>query len=310
MPASKSTFHQAAITDSNKVFKICGQTFTADKCSLASDVLKCMFDKAEKLANGTNCIRPPPGSVNAKLIESKSGSRPHFVTVNSQKRYMCDSDCAKLCSHTIACAYVDGHFLINQCRQQISMNFQRPTTKNAGKKPKQKASTKSATKAIASLQSAVQPNYQPLSSMDYQPSNQPLDHLCLNTGPPRTSSTGATLSQRFYTTSTASTESSSPACPLSSVTMTLRMLLQSLSTPYTQAVAQLATCNTSVCTGSSLNMCQHPSISISQVNTNTCTTTPTSMCSTPVSSGSIPQYFHISNNQPSTTSSTQFSSQF
>ena len=196
VPASKSTFHQATTTDSNKVFNICGQTFTADKCSLASDVLKCMFDKAEKLIKGTNCICPSPGSVNAKLVESKSGNRPHFVTVNAQKRYMCDSDCAmwkcsKLCSHTIACAYIDGH-LQNFLNQLVSPPnlyelSKSGTTKNAGKKPKRKASTKSTTKAIASLQSAVQPNYHSLSSMDYQASNPPPDHLRLNTGPPCTS---------------------------------------------------------------------------------------------------------------------------
>ena len=80
IPASKSTLHQTEVTNSDKVFKICGQTFVANKCTLASDVLQCMFDKAEKLVKGTNCICPSPGSVNAKLVESKSGSRPHFVT--------------------------------------------------------------------------------------------------------------------------------------------------------------------------------------------------------------------------------------
>ena len=60
---------------------------------LAADVLQCMFDKAEKLVKGTNSICPSPGTVNAKSVESKSGSRPHFVTVKAESKYPCDSDC-------------------------------------------------------------------------------------------------------------------------------------------------------------------------------------------------------------------------
>ena len=33
---------------------------------------------------GNNSICPSPGSVNAKLVESKSGNRPHFVTVKAK----------------------------------------------------------------------------------------------------------------------------------------------------------------------------------------------------------------------------------
>ena len=38
--------------------------------------------------------------------------KPHFVTKKANNRYCCDTDCtvwkgAKVCSHTIACAYQD-----------------------------------------------------------------------------------------------------------------------------------------------------------------------------------------------------------
>ena len=38
---------------------------------LAVNVLRCMFDKAEKLVQGTNSICPSPGTGNAKLKASQ-----------------------------------------------------------------------------------------------------------------------------------------------------------------------------------------------------------------------------------------------
>ena len=38
-----------APTNVSKVFKICGQNFSAKESLLAAHVLQCMFDKAEKL---------------------------------------------------------------------------------------------------------------------------------------------------------------------------------------------------------------------------------------------------------------------
>ena len=294
--ASKSTLLQTpVITNSNKVFSLCGQTFVADKCSLASDVLQCMFDKAEKLVKGTNSICPSPGSVNAKLVESKSGSRPHFVTVNAQKRYLCDSDCAmwkcsKLCSHTIACAYIDGHlqsFLnLSASTPNLYELSKSGTTKNAGKKPKRKACTKSATKAITSLQSDVQLSYQPLTSMDFQSSTPPPGHPCLNLGPPCTSPTDAAMSQPSLP---ANIEPSAPCVtrtphPPETMSHSFGTCPQSLQTPLTLAVSSTAqtASSASVCTGTSLNISQSPHISISQVNT--CTTTASALSSTPVCS--------------------------
>ena len=55
------------------------------------------------------CIVSSPGNATAKLVESKSGQQPHYVTQKGYK-YCCDTDCAmwkcsRICSHTIACAY-------------------------------------------------------------------------------------------------------------------------------------------------------------------------------------------------------------
>ena len=100
------------VSNSNNIFNICGKQFNTQNCMLSSDILQNMFMKAEKLVLGTNSICPSPGSLNAKLVESKSGSCPHFVTVKAKHKYACDCDCAmfkcaKICSHTIACAYID-----------------------------------------------------------------------------------------------------------------------------------------------------------------------------------------------------------
>ena len=164
-PSNKSRTHSAP-TSSTKVFKICGHSFNAEKSLLAKDVLQCMFSKAEKLVQGTNSICPSPGTINAKLVESKSGSRPHFVTVKANNKYSCDSDCpmwkcSKICSHTLACAYIDGHLqhFLDQSVTSPSLYelAKSDTTKKAGKKPsKRKASSKSASKAIAELQSIVE----------------------------------------------------------------------------------------------------------------------------------------------------------
>ena len=74
---SNSTAESASSSD--KSLTICGKQFNVGACQFSSDILKNMFNKAEKLVCGQNTICPSPGSVNAKLVESKSGQRPHFV---------------------------------------------------------------------------------------------------------------------------------------------------------------------------------------------------------------------------------------
>ena len=100
------------IVNPTKLLNMCRKQFNVENCAISTDILQNMFSKAEKLVLGTNSICPSPGSVNVKLVESKSGSRPHFVMVKAKHKYSCDSDCAmfkcaKICSHTIACAYLD-----------------------------------------------------------------------------------------------------------------------------------------------------------------------------------------------------------
>jgi hypothetical protein len=68
--------------------------------------------------------------------------------------------CSKLCSHTIACAFLDGNLqqFISHVTGQPS--FYAPAKSGtAGKKPskKHKASSKSTTRALATLQSEITP---------------------------------------------------------------------------------------------------------------------------------------------------------
>ena len=101
--------------------------------------------------------------MNAKLVESKSGSRPHFVTVKAKHKYSCDSDCAmfkcaKICSHTIACAYLDDQLqsFLNQATSVPNLYelAKSDMKQKAGKKPsKRKASSKSTIKAITEQKS-------------------------------------------------------------------------------------------------------------------------------------------------------------
>ena len=141
-PSSKSRAPSCASINLSKMFKIRGQAFNAEKCLLATDVLQCMFEKAKKLVHGTNSICPSPGTVNAELVESKSGSRLHFVKVKADSKYAYDSDCpmwkcSKICSHTIACAYIDGHLqhFLNQSTTSPNLYelAKSDTLKKAGK---------------------------------------------------------------------------------------------------------------------------------------------------------------------------------
>ena len=152
----------------DKSLTLCGKQFSVDGCQLSGDILVNMFIKAEKLVCGQNKICPAPGSVNAKLVESKSGQRPHFVVKKASSKYNCDSDCpmwkcSKLCSHTIACAYQDGclqEFLAHATSVPSLYALSKvSTTTKAGKKPqKRKASCKASTKAFAELREQINPS--------------------------------------------------------------------------------------------------------------------------------------------------------
>ena len=136
------------------------------QCWLSADILHNIFCKAERLVLAPNSICPSPGSATAKLVESKSEQKLHFVTKKANNRYCCDMDCpmwkcAKICSHTIACAYQDKCLRDFLSKITETPNFYAlskcGTPYSAGKKAhKRKACTKSSAKALSSLQEEVQ----------------------------------------------------------------------------------------------------------------------------------------------------------
>ena len=149
-----------------EAFTICGEHYCVDGCQLSADILHNMFRKAERLVLAPNSICPSPGSATAKLVESKSEQKPYFVTKKANNRYCCDTDCpmwkcAKICSHTIACAYQDKCLRDFLSKITGTPNFyalsKSGTPSSAGKKAhKRKACTKSSAKAISSLQEEIQ----------------------------------------------------------------------------------------------------------------------------------------------------------
>jgi len=108
-----------------------------------------------------------PGSSSSRLVESRSGQRPHFVQKKTNSKYCCDSDCpmwrcSKLCSHTIACAFLDGNlqqYISHVTGQPSFYALAKSGTEKTGKKPskKRKASAKSTTRALATLQDEITP---------------------------------------------------------------------------------------------------------------------------------------------------------
>ena len=84
----------------------------ADNVSIPTPVLQGIWDKATELINAPQKIAPAPGcSMNSRMVESKSGSRPHLVTGGKGNKFSCDGDCANykafgICSHVVAVANV------------------------------------------------------------------------------------------------------------------------------------------------------------------------------------------------------------
>ena len=147
-------------------FTIVNKLFDTSSCQLSNNILQSMFAKAERLVtDGSNSICPSPGSVNAKLVASNSGQRPHYVVKKSSHKYNCDSDCpmwkcSKLCSHTIACAYLDGCLqeFLNKATEKPSFYAlaKSGTALNVVKKPaKRKGIKKSTTKVMMELHDTV-----------------------------------------------------------------------------------------------------------------------------------------------------------
>ena len=157
-----------SVESSHPSLSICGNLFFAEKCQLSQDILLNIFSKAEKLVRSTTSICQSPGSTDARLVESKSGQRPHFVMKTRNNRYNCDVDCpmwkcSKLCSHTVACAYLDGCLqeFLNAITDAPSFYALSKcgTPAQAGKKAhKRKACSKFVAKALTNLQDEISPN--------------------------------------------------------------------------------------------------------------------------------------------------------
>ena len=75
--------------------------------------LEGIWIKAAELVSSSNSIVPAPGHPpEAKMVASRSGSRPHLVTKGKDGLFHCDSECAnyrslKMCSHVVAVAQVN-----------------------------------------------------------------------------------------------------------------------------------------------------------------------------------------------------------
>ena len=225
------------------------------------------------------------------------------MTVKPQSKYCCDSDCpmwkcCKLCSHTIACAFVDGclQTFLNQSTSPPKLYelAKSDTTKSAGKKPtRRKASTKSATKAIAQLQSSVQPldlspvgpltssaatSVEPLTSS----TNPRVDSTCMSVNSPQAQS----IYTHAYTSgdSSSTTVSSSPLdqnqCRLASAS---QMRSSPIVHPSLSTGSNVSSSSSQSMSGAidvsqhsgvdvSPNMTQHPNVSISQITASSAAT--------------------------------------
>lgn len=77
-------------------------------------VLQGIWKKATDLINDPLKISPAPGcSPHARMVESKTGKRPHLVTSGKSGKFMCDSDCPNfkslgICSHVVSTAEVNS----------------------------------------------------------------------------------------------------------------------------------------------------------------------------------------------------------
>ena len=77
-------------------------------------VLKGMWDKAEELLLSSTSICAAPGyPAEAKMVESRSGKRPHLVVPGKSGQFKCDEECINfksigICSHTVAVAQMNN----------------------------------------------------------------------------------------------------------------------------------------------------------------------------------------------------------
>ena len=83
----------------------------AESVSVPLVVLKGMWQKAEQLLASSTSISAAPGHPpNSRMVESRSGKRPHLVVSGKGGQFKCDEDCLNfksmgICCHTIAVAH-------------------------------------------------------------------------------------------------------------------------------------------------------------------------------------------------------------
>ena len=87
-------------------------------CTLPKATLDAMWNKAEEYLKSSNGVLPAPGSdKKSKMVASRHGTTPHFVTVSSSGQYCCDKNCiqwcsSKICSHILVSAEVNGELQV------------------------------------------------------------------------------------------------------------------------------------------------------------------------------------------------------
>ena len=82
--------------------------------NIPAAALEGIWKKASELRASDNSIVPAPGHPKeARMVASRTGLHPHFVTKGKDTMYHCDSECVnyqslKICSHTVAVAELNG----------------------------------------------------------------------------------------------------------------------------------------------------------------------------------------------------------
>ena len=106
-----------------------------------------IWSKAEAIVSKSSAIVNAPGSDDSKLVGSKSGKRPHFVTKEKSGRFTCDDGCkmwlsTRICAHTVAVthtmnllsSFVDWRKTYKETPVSLSGMVLSDTPKGAGKK--------------------------------------------------------------------------------------------------------------------------------------------------------------------------------
>ena len=112
VPSSSTTNEITMLSESRTFLSIHFDSF-ADSVKTPHVVLEGIWKKATDIVNDPLKISSAPGcSSLARMVESRTGKRPHLVTTGKGGKFMCDSDCPNyksfgICSHLVASAEVN-----------------------------------------------------------------------------------------------------------------------------------------------------------------------------------------------------------